>query len=65
MKLPDIETKPSDPSEIYYLSDPSVLVSDQTVALSNVNQDVPYPRTIEACMLNGKLLYKGELEMLF
>jgi hypothetical protein len=74
VKLSDILRKPPDilsdlsETEVYCLSDPSVLVSDRTVALSNVNQNVPYPRTIEACMLNGKSEYyciKGELEMLF
>jgi hypothetical protein len=28
-------------TEVYCLSDPSVLVSDRTVALSDVNQNVP------------------------
>ena len=46
MKSTDVERKPpdilSDPSETgNYLSDPSELVSDQTVALSNVNENVP------------------------
>ena len=44
VKLSDVVRKPpdilSDKSEtgVYCLSDPSVLVSDRTVALSNVNQ---------------------------
>jgi hypothetical protein len=43
----DIERKPPDilsdqsETEVYCLSDPSVLVSDRTVALSDVNQKVP------------------------
>jgi hypothetical protein len=63
VKLSDVERKPPDilsdlsETEVYCLSDPSELVSDRTVALSDVNQ-----------MLNGKSEYyciKGELEMLF
>ena len=44
VKLSDVERKPPDilsdvsETEVYCLSDPSVLVSDRTVALSNVNQ---------------------------
>jgi hypothetical protein len=33
--------RPISETEVYCLSDPSVLVSDRTVALSNVNQNVP------------------------
>jgi hypothetical protein len=72
VKLSDVERKPLDilsdqsETEVYCLSDPSELVSDRTVALSDVNQNVyPSPR-LEACMLNGKSEYyciKGELEM--
>jgi hypothetical protein len=46
VKLSDVERKPPDtlfdPSEteVYCLSDPSVLVLDPTVALSNINQNV-------------------------
>ena len=74
MKLSDVERKPPDiqsdvsETEVYCLSDPSVLVFDRTVALSNVNQNVPYSPGLEACMLNGKSEYyciKGELEVLF
>jgi hypothetical protein len=71
VKLSDVERKPPDilsdqsETEIYCLSDPSELMSDRTVALS----DVMYPTPgLEACMLNGKSEYyciKGELEMLF
>ena len=39
-------------TEVYCLSVPSELVSDRTVTLSNVNQNVPYP--YEARMLNGE-----------
>ena len=51
VKLSDVERKPPDilsdlsETEVYCLSDLSVMVSDRTVALSNVNQNVPYPRT--------------------
>jgi hypothetical protein len=47
MKLSDVERKPPDilsdlsETEVYCLSDPSELVSDRTVALSDVNQNVP------------------------
>ena len=61
MKLSDVERKPldilSDPSEIevYCLSDPSELVSDLTVTLSNINENVPSGlESIEARMLNGE-----------
>ena len=46
MKLSDVERKPPDilsdlsETEVYSLSDPSVLVSDRTVALSDVNKNV-------------------------
>ena len=46
MKLSDVERKPSDilsdlsETEVYCLSDPSVLVFNRTVALSNVNRNV-------------------------
>ena len=46
MKLSDVERKPPDilsdlsETEVYCLSDPSVLVSDRTVALSDVNKNV-------------------------
>ena len=71
MKLSDVERKPPDilsdqsETEIY---DPSVLVSDRTVALSDVNQNVPLPRTRGLYVKYGKSEYyciKGELEMLF
>jgi actin-like ATPase involved in cell morphogenesis len=52
-KPPDILSDISE-TEVYCLSDPSVLVSDRTVALSNVNQNVPYSPGLEARMLNGK-----------
>jgi hypothetical protein len=44
VKLSDVERKPPDilsdisETEVYCLCDPSELVSDRTVALSNVNQ---------------------------
>ena len=47
VKLSDVERKPLDilsdqsETEVYCLSDPSELVSDLTVTLSNVNQNVP------------------------
>ena len=47
MKLSDVERKPPDilsdlsETEVYCLSDLSVFVSDLTVALSIVNQNVP------------------------
>ena len=56
VKLSDVVRKPpdilSDKSEtgVYCLSVPSVLVSDRTVALSNVNQSA----VIKARMVNGK-----------
>jgi hypothetical protein len=46
VKLSDVERKPPDilsdqsETEVYCLFDPSVLVSDQIVALSDVNQNV-------------------------
>jgi hypothetical protein len=46
VKLSDVERKPPDilsdlsETEVYCLSDPSVLVSDRTVALSDVNKNV-------------------------
>jgi hypothetical protein len=61
VKLSDVERKQPDilsdlsETEVYCLSDPSKLVSDRTVALSDVIK-----------MLNGKSEYyciKGELEM--
>jgi hypothetical protein len=71
VKLSDEERKPPDilsdlsETEVYCLFDLSVFVSDQTVALSNVNQNVPYPRN-RGLYVKWKirvLLYKGELEM--
>ena len=47
VKLSDVERKPLDilsdlsETEVYCLFDPSELVSDLTVTLSNVNQNVP------------------------
>jgi hypothetical protein len=47
VKLSDVERKLLDilsdrsETEVYCLSDPSVLVSERTVALSDVNQNVP------------------------
>jgi hypothetical protein len=46
VKLSDVQRKPPDilsdlsETEVYCLSDPSVLVSDGTVALSDANQNV-------------------------
>ena len=64
MKLSDVKRKPldilSDLSEIevYCLSDPSELVSDLTVTLSNINQNHKmYPSLVlvlEARMLNAE-----------
>jgi hypothetical protein len=60
VKLSDVVRKPPDilsdlsETEVYCLSDPSVLVSDRTVALSDVNQSVPQSRTKGSTMLNGK-----------
>ena len=51
VKLSDVERKPLDilsdlsETEVYCLSDPSILVSDLAVTLSNVNQNVPWSRT--------------------
>ena len=61
MKLSDVMRKPlnilSDLSEteVYCLSDPSVLVSDRTVALSDVNEIKMYPSPgLEVRTLNGE-----------
>jgi hypothetical protein len=56
VKLSDVERKPPDilsdlsETEVYCLSDPSVLVSDRTIALFKM-----YPNPgLEARMLNGE-----------
>ena len=60
MKLSDVERKPLDilsdlsETEVYCLSDPRELVSDLTVTLSNVNQNVYPSLGLEARMLNGE-----------
>jgi hypothetical protein len=60
VKLSDGERKPLDllcdlsETEVYCLSDPSVLASDLTVTLSNVNQNVYPSPGLEARMLNGE-----------
>jgi hypothetical protein len=59
VKLSDVKRKPPDilydlsETEVYCLSDPSVLVFDRTVALSDVNQNYPSPG-LEARMVNGE-----------
>jgi hypothetical protein len=60
-KPPDILSDLSE-TEVYSLSDPSVLVSDRTVALSNafsthVSQNVPESRTSGSNVINGESEY--------
>jgi hypothetical protein len=63
-KLPDIPPDQSE-TEVSCLSDPSEVVSDLTVTLSNVNQNVRYSPGLEARLLNGESeqCIKSELEM--
>jgi hypothetical protein len=59
VKLSDVVMKPLDilsdlsENEDYCLSNPSVLVSDRSIALSNINKMHPSPG-LEARMLNGE-----------